>query len=800
MNSSGPDIIKNLSHDPTSLQQLGFHKVLEALAEQLTTPFGKDKLLELDFYSDIGQVRRWLEETSEMAGLLNAGYHVPISGFNDIRPELHKSRPENAYLEPEALLDIKSYLQMCGELSHFFREKRAEAPLAAKYADHIHYHRNIAREIEATIDPSGEILDNASPALRKIRIKIRSLEGDNKRALQKAQKNYGDYSQDEIVTLRDGRMVLGIIPSFVNKINGIVHGTSSSGNTVFVEPMETLKISNEIQNLKLQEKNEIIKILRFLTDLVREIRDDISFGLENLAILDLILARARFAVKLDGNAPKISAGRKLVLKEARHPLLLLKMPHEEVVPLSLVLGEDFSTLVITGPNAGGKTVSMKTVGLLILMTRMGMLIPAHPDSEVPLLDEIMVDIGDRQSLENDLSTFSAHVVRLRDILTNSTQKSLVLLDEAGTGTDPREGAALAIAVLSELTENGILTIATTHHGELKAFAHDNEQVENSSMEFDLKTLLPTYNLRVGVPGSSYAFEISRRYGLPDSLIDKARERVGQERNRLEDLILNLEEKLQIQDKERRELSIKLSKAEAMTTLYETQVDQLKKNKKELQRKAALEAEQVLKKANALIEKSVQEIRESGGSKKSIKAAREALEAKKSEVKELTKEEKPAAPDNRDLKKGAVVFIESLKEEGELLENIGDKKQVRVLVNHIKMKLDVSSLRGLDKAKPKTKVIKKRKGSDVDKPLSGVGMELDVRGLYPEQAIEETNQYLGEAITSGWKEVRIVHGKGTGALRTEINQFLSRDKRVESKRMGKFGEGDNGVTVVTLREN
>ena len=269
---------------------------------------------------------------------------------------------------------------------------------------------------------------------------------------------------------------------------------------------------------------------------MREIRDDVAFGIDNLAILDLILARARFAVKLGGNAPKISNNRKLILKDARHPLLLLKMPREEVVPLTLTLGDDFSTLGITGPNAGGKTVSMKTVGLLILMTRIGMLIPAHPDSEIPLLNEIMVDIGDRQSLENDLSTFSAHVVRLRDILENSTQKSLVLLDEAGTGTDPREGAALAIAVLSELTKNGILTIATTHHGELKAFAHDNEQVENSSMEFDLKTLLPTYNLRVGVPGSSYAFEISRRYGLPDSLIDKARDRVGQERNRLEDLI------------------------------------------------------------------------------------------------------------------------------------------------------------------------------------------------------------------------------------------------------------------------
>ncbi|MEZ4765988.1 MAG: hypothetical protein R3C26_23235 [Calditrichia bacterium] len=387
-----------------------------------------------------------------MLALLEGGYPPPISGFTDITPHLDKIKPVDAYLETDALLDIKYNLQSLIEVRLFFDQHRDEAPLLQKYAQRIHMHRDIIGQIEGTIDRSGEIFDNASPELRQVRIKTRTMESDHKKALVKIQKQYADYLQDGIVTLRDGRQVLGIQPNYVNKVNGIVHGTSSSGATIFVEPMETLKISNEIQNLRIRERVEIIKILKFLTGIIRQVRNVIYFSLENIAILDVILAKARLGNELEGSAPKITEAAVLRIFNGRHPLLVLKTGREKVVPLSVKLGENIQTLVITGPNAGGKTVAMKTVGLLVLMTQMGIPIPADPDSEIPLVDKILVDIGDRQSLEQDLSTFSAHVVRLKQIVEEAGDRTLVLLDEVGTGTDPKEGAALAIALLSELTD------------------------------------------------------------------------------------------------------------------------------------------------------------------------------------------------------------------------------------------------------------------------------------------------------------------------------------------------------------
>ncbi len=788
-----------LKHDSTSLEQLELPKIINKLQSLLSTPYGSRKIDTLDFSCDKDLIQAQLDEVAEMVGLLNAGHQVPLSGFSNIEPHLEKIKPENAHLESSALLDIKNNLQLMGELSHFFKTHRDMVSRLYGYAQGIHYHRQVIKEIESTMDPNGEINDKASPELREIRIKIRSLESEHKHALERLHKRYAEYSQDEIITLRDGRLVLGILPNYVNKVNGIVHGTSGSGATVFVEPMETLNISNQIQNLKIRERTEIIRILKFLTGLIRKIRHDILYGIENIAILDLILAKARLARELQAVAPKITEQVPLKIRQGRHPLLIFKMGIEQVVPLDLTLGENFTTLVITGPNAGGKTVAMKTVGLLLLMTQMGMMIPADPDSEIPLLPQILVDIGDRQSLEQDLSTFSAHIIRLQDILEKAKQDSLVLIDEIGTGTDPLEGSALAIAILSELTERQSLTIATTHHGQLKAFAHSRAQVENGSMEFDLDTLQPTYKLRTGIPGSSYALEIARRYGLNESLIENAKQNVGREEYQLEQLTLNLEERLQRLQTEHREVNIKLSEAEAMRNLYQRQLEDMKKHKEALQKQSAEDAQKILKDANALIERLVREIRESGASKTAIKTARDALEKQKTEVEEIlsAREQQPA--EMPQLKKGDSVHIETLNEDGELLEDVDGKNKVRVRVNEIKMTLDVTGLKKIEQPADHTKVIHKYSGKRVDQLGKGIGSELDLRGLDSEQAIEKTDQYLNSALESDWDEVRIVHGKGTGTLRKRINEFLARDKRVEEKRLGKWGEGDTGVTVVKLRK-
>jgi DNA mismatch repair protein MutS2 len=794
-----PALLKD--NDETSLQQLEFPKLLKKLQSHLSTPFGAEELASLTFLSDANAVQNSLDEVTEMMGLLDAGYYVPISGFSDPRPHLEKIKPENAYLEVEALLEIKSTLLLMGQLAHFFREHKEESEKLYNYGRGIHYHRNIIREIEGTIDPGqpGGIYDKASPELREIRIKIRSLEAEQTKALRRLQKRYAEYSQDEIVTLRDGRMVLGILPNFVNKVNGIVHGTSSSGATIFVEPMETLQISNQIQNLKIRERTEIIKILRFLTGLIRQVRNDIYYGIQNIAVLDFILAKARLARELNASSPKIINRPYVNISDARHPLLLLKTGQEAVVPLSLKLGGGFNTLLITGPNAGGKTVALKTVGLLIQMIRIGMPIPAGSDSEIPLLSNILVDIGDRQSLEQDLSTFSAHIVRLKGILEKADENSLALLDEIGTGTDPKEGSALAITILSELTKRNVLTIATTHHGELKAFAHRHSRVENGSMEFNLETLEPAYRLRLGIPGSSYAVEIARRYGLPEPLIQQARKYVGEAKDKLEDLILNLEERIQELEKKNSELSIKNTQAEAMRNLYQRQLDELKKNKADLKQQAAEEAQRILQEANALIERTVQEIRQTQASRAAIKSAKTLIREKKAEVEKALIVEEPSPADIPFLQKGDFVWVEPLGEEGELLEDSEGKNKVRVLVGNVKLTLDVSGLRKLDRRPSGGKVIRTMTGEKIDTLRERTGPELDLRGLDSQEAIEETDRYLDQAIEEGWDEVRIVHGKGTGILRQRINEFLSRDKRVEEKRLGKWGEGDTGVTVVKLRE-
>lgn len=793
-------LLHQLKHDSVSLQQLEFPRIIEQLQQRLATPYGFRHLATINFSRHADVVREELQKSMEMLALLEGGYPPPISGFTDITPHLDKIKPVDAYLETDALLDIKYNLQSLIEVRLFFDQHRDEAPLLQKYAQRIHMHRDIIGQIEGTIDRSGEIFDNASPELRQVRIKIRTMESDHKKALVKIQKQYADYLQDGIVTLRDGRQVLGIQPNYVNKVNGIVHGTSSSGATIFVEPMETLKISNEIQNLRIRERVEIIKILKFLTGIIRQVRNVIYFSLENIAILDVILAKARLGNELEGSAPRITETAVLRIFNGRHPLLVLKTGREKVVPLSVGLGENIQTLVITGPNAGGKTVAMKTVGLLVLMTQMGIPIPADPDSEIPLVDKILVDIGDRQSLEQDLSTFSAHVVRLKQIVEEAGDRTLVLLDEVGTGTDPKEGAALAIALLSELTDKKALTIATTHHGELKAFAHENQFVENASMEFDLQTLAPTYRLRVGVPGSSYAIEIARRYGFPENLILAAKTYIGEEKDRLEELILSLESRLQIAEKERREANIKLTKAEALQNLYERQLEDYKKNKAARKQEAEVAALKILQEANALIEKTVQEIRESQGEKAVIKHARSTVQKQRTRLeKSLQPDLEPPKPEEP-LQKGDRVWVDSLNDAGELLDDPEGKKKVRVLVGNVTLTVDRNGIRRSNKSPKKEKAARTITGADVDATsgTTAVTPELDLRGLDQQDAIDETNRYLSQALESGWEEVRIVHGKGSGVLRIAINNYLSRDKRVESKRLGRWGEGDTGVTVVKLR--
>ena len=783
-----------------NLQQLEIEHLVEKVRELLTTPYGLVPVSRWEVLHDPQVVKQRLHEVSEMVGLMEAGYTVPMEEMEDIRPLLERLKPEEAFLEAPELIQVKNNLQAIAEISRFLKQHREQCPLLYRYAERMHAHRALVGEIAHTIDPRGEVREDASPELRRIRREIAHLEHEQKEMLLRVLKRYSELTQDDIVTLRDGRLVLGIQQQYANKVNGIVHGTSASGATVFIEPMETLRISNQIQNLKIEERQEIIRILKFLSGLVREVRDDIFFGLENLGEVDFILAKARLARQMQASEPEITTQPRLHLLQARHPILLQKMGHQHVVPTSLSIGENFHTLVITGPNAGGKTVTLKTVGLMVIMTQLGLHIPAQPDSLIPLPDAILVDIGDRQSLDQDLSTFSAHIIRLRDILQQATPHTLVLVDEIGTGTDPREGSALAIAFLKELTRRPALTLATTHHGELKAFAYATEGVENASMEFDLETLQPTYRLQVGIPGSSYAFEIARRFGFPENVLREAESIVGTDKGALEDLILNLNRQLQEVERERRELSIKLSEAEGLRQLYQAEMERLKREKTRLKREAAEEAEQLLKEARAEIERLVAEIRQRDAHRDTIRQARETLSNLQSRVQTVLKETAPPTEVATDLHRGDVIWVENLQAEGEILSEPDSKNRAWVQVGNVKMKMKLENVKKLRKPEAEDHTVLKSHSPINDELEEGILPELDLRGMDSYQALEETDRYLDRALEEGWSEVRIIHGKGTGTLRRKVNEFLARDKRVEEKRLGRWGEGDTGVTIVKLKRD
>ncbi len=793
------EIMSQHMQNDENLIQLELPILLKKLFELLRSPYGQDQLKILSVIEDKELIITKLDEVTEMTSLMEYADSLPITGLPEIRHYLEKTQPEDAFLEASELNQIKFILNTFSELKHFVKRYQKNCRHLARYCDRIHLHTSLLKEIEATLDQKGEIREDASQELRTIRREINRFEAEQKRVLLKVLKRYTEFSQDDIVTMRDGRSVLGIQQQYVNRINGIVHGTSGTGATVFIEPMETLRISNQIQNLKIDERKEIIRILKFLTGLIREIRGDLYYSLENYGIIDFVHAKAQLSKLLDASAPHITDDHQIYLIDARHPLLSLRDGVQHVVPLTLQLGEKYNTIIITGPNAGGKTVALKTVGLLAVMALMGLHIPAHPDSQVPLLELVLVDIGDRQNLEQDLSTFSAHILRLQEILKKATDRTLVLIDEIGTGTDPKEGSALGIALIRKLTKLNSLTIATTHHGELKVFAHQTKNVENASMEFDVDSLQPTYRLRVGIPGSSYAFEIAHRYGLSDSVLRNAKQILGEDRGNLENMIIKLNERLQEVEKEHRELNIQLSQAQGLKILYQKEMDKFKSEKSKRLREAAEEAKLIIIETNAKIEKIIAEIRKTQASKSTIREAHELVTAMKEQTEKILRQSQPNLNMPDELRSGEVVWIESLNSEGEVLSDPDSKGKVWVLVNDIRLRLSVKDLKKSGKKKIEIDRVFKRERGISDNLKEGITPELDLRGMDSFEAAEATTIYLDQAMEYGWDEVRIIHGKGSGVLRKKINEILSRDARVEEKRLGRWGEGDSGITVVKLKK-
>jgi len=772
-------------------QILEFNKVLELISTKCVSDLGRARLLNSKPFDDYQELSNTLKEVSEVKEIYVSEGGIPIWLFDDIRSLINKIEPLDSYLEIADCQKVQNFLEVSGSVHEFFIKREDLSKELKRYADKIDPLSNVLKLIQNTIDPSGAIYDNASPDLKKIRAQISVVSKQIHTKLERIIRKQTEHIQDDYITLRDGRLVIPVREFSVNKIPGIVHGQSSTGQTHYVEPMPVVPLNNEIFELYNQEKREIIRILKRLSQNFRENKEPLIVNQENLIHLDSIQAKAQYSISVDGRAPFINETFSWDIQKGFHPLLLKKIG-KETVPLNMEIGTNFRMMVITGPNAGGKTVTLKTIGLLQLLFQCGFHVPVAEGSKFPLCHQIAAVIGDEQSIEDDLSTFSSHIKKLNDIMEHLAHRSLILVDEIGTGTDPAEGSALAISLLEDFNREGVVTCVTTHLSELKAFAHKIDEAMNAAMEFDFKSLSPLFKLEIGVPGSSYAFDISQRLGLNEKILKRARDLLGTSHNELDSMINDLTKKRQEIDEKLKELSLKESEMEGLKALYYSRSEDLKKNRKKYEKESVAEAKSILDNVNKKIENVIREIRESQADSRIIKKGRDTLKELSENINQLGDKPEVRKIDLGKLKPGFSIKSKRFSVTGQITKILKEKKQVEIDASGVKMTIPVEDIildKSIEKQLPAELAMRESSPSIIN--------EIDLRGKIAEDAIIELEQYLDHALNSEWKEIRIIHGKGTGALRASVHAFLKNHKKVQSYRLGNYGEGDSGVTVIEL---
>ncbi len=784
------------------LSTLEYPKITYRLAGHTATSLGRELAESLAPVSELEAVKRLLQITDEAYAADRLKGSAPFGGIVDIKAALHRSRIGGT-LNPSELLDIAQTARGGRRVKRHvsvIHEDHHPIPLLAQMAEEISEHKTLEDAIFDCIGEDAEVLDGASPELASIRRELRSGESRIREKLEQMIRSTSVQKmlQDAIITLRGDRYVIPVKQEYRSHFGGIVHDQSGSGATLFIEPEAIVAMNNKLRELRAGELREIEKILQKLTALASDYIEDLLFNLESLAQIDFAYAKARLGHEMKGTLPRMNDRGFLKLKRGRHPLLAANA----VVPLDVELGNNYTAIIVTGPNTGGKTVSLKTIGLLSLMAMSGLFVPAEDGSQLCVFDAIYADIGDEQSIEQSLSTFSSHLTNIIRILSSMTSKSLVLLDELGAGTDPAEGSALAIAILEHVHALGSRIVATTHYSELKAYAYNRKGVINASMEFDIATLSPTYRLLVGVPGRSNAFAIAERLGLPGSIIEHARGEVSEEDQRVENMIASLEENRLGAEHERQTAEALRREMEALQEKHEAQRQRFEEQKDKLLLKAQEEARETVAKARREAEQIIADLRklalEEGASVKEhklIEARRKLDEAapavqKQSRAGTATAKAKPAK-----IGPGDEVMVYSLNQKGLVVEMHGSDATVQLGI--MKMKVAADDME-LVKASPAVKQQPKQAASLKRSRDDSVKMELDLRGENLEEAIMEVDRFLDEAFLSGLGQVSIIHGKGTGVLRTGIQQYLRRHGHVKSFRLGNYGEGGAGVTVAELK--
>ena len=783
-----------------AMRTLEFDKIRQQVAQFCTSSIGKQAINEMIPEVDFETVVSLLEEMDEGLSILRVKGNVPMGGIFDIRP--HAKRAQiGGMLSPMELMEISSTIRASRILRNFIEDIEAEEEIAIPHfierKEQMPVLTGLQHEINDCIDENGSVLDSASVSLRSIRQSLRAEESKVRSKLESLIRgaNAAKMLSDAIITIRNDRFVIPVKQEYRGHYGGIVHDQSSSGQTLFIEPDAVVQANNEVQRLKVKEQAEIERILQVLSGKVMEVAHDLFILVGLLGEIDVILAKGKYGQANKCTMPKMNKDGYIRLVRARHPLLSM----EEAVPNTIEFGREYTAIVITGPNTGGKTVTLKTVGLCTLMAQSGLPVPALDGSELAVFEQIFADIGDEQSIEQSLSTFSSHMVNIVDILKKFDDQSLVLFDELGAGTDPQEGAALAISILDEVVGRGARVMATTHYPELKAYGYNRPSVVNASVEFDIETLSPTYRLLIGVPGRSNAFEISKRLGLNDHIIQQAKSFTGTDRHEVESMIASLEESRLKSEVDADEAYGLLQEAEYLHSQLSERMKTFDEKKEALEKKAKDRARKIVDEAKAEADKIIAELKEMKKNAANLVKEHELIDAKKrldsaapAENKVLKKAVE-ARERQQNLQVGDEVKVLSYGQKGTILEKAGDKEWV-VQIGILKMKLPDADLQYI---KPEKEPVKKAV-MNVRNRNSHVKLELDLRGERYEDAIILTEKYLDDALLANYPRVSIIHGKGTGALRQGIQQLLKGHKRVKSFRYGEAGEGGFGVTVVELK--
>ena len=785
-------------------QTLEFDKVLDDLARRTHCPVAAERLQGLKPLSSPDLALKSLASISEIRTWMDSGGTFPMDTFDDIGAHLKSLTVEGSRLEPKAFRRIHRILELSATIHTFLKKNETHFPLLHDAAAELVPNPGLAKEITRVIDlRSFEILDRASPALAAIRRKMARAREQVRRQMEDLLHKLSrkDVLQERLITMRSGRWVLPVKETHKHLVKGVLHDKSASGATVFLEPLVTLELNNQIRRLEVEEYHEIERVLYALTERVRQHLPELAQNADILVTLDCVNAKALASKALNQHEPAVNTEGMLEIRNGRHPLLALKKgPISNVVPLNLSMGEAFHTLVITGPNAGGKTVALKTVGLLTLMVSCGLHVPADADSQIPLFGRIFANVGDAQSIEMDLSTFSAHLHEIKGIVDGATSNDLVLIDEIGTGTDPQEGAALAMAVLEALTARPVMTVVTTHHGALKAFAHQTPGIANGSMAFDAQTLTPTYRFRADIPGSSYALEIAKRMGLSEDVVARSRTLMGSQANRLEALILRLEQQIEENKRLKKDLESERLVVDRLKKGVQEKQAGFRREAEEMRNRAAEEARAIVEQANAVMEKAIRTIRETGAAREGIRKARRLVQEEKETLKRQVQAKRPPQPFENQApletapRPGSRVAWRRTGMAGTVLSE--EDQTGRVLTAFGKLKAHVPreelSL-AEDGGQPKRESLVR---VEVPVPV-GVRPEADMRGMRVEQALEVVDKYLDDALLAGLKEVRIIHGVGSGALRNHLIPFLNQHPLVQSTRPGGLNQSNLGVTIVEM---